>query len=73
MKKIGKPDYITSQTYRPIALLNIIGKAMESIIAKRINYMAEKWKLLPEMQMGGRAGRSTETALELLTEQVHII
>jgi hypothetical protein len=35
--------------------------------------MAETHRLLPETQIGARRGRSTETALELLTEQVHTI
>jgi hypothetical protein len=36
-------------------------------MAKRLSQAAEEHKLLPDTQMGARPGRSTETALELLT------
>ena len=70
---MGKTDYTTPKAYRPIALLNTIGKALESIIAEKIAFLTEAFKLLPESQMGARKGRSTDTALELLTEQVQTI
>lgn len=73
MKKPDKGDYTTPKAYRPIALLNTLGKVFESIIGKRITYLAEVHHLLPETQMGARRGKSTETALELLTEQVHTV
>lgn len=50
-----------------------MGKALESVIAKRIGYLAEALNLLPDVQMGARPGRLTETALELPTEQVDTI
>ena len=75
MKKPGKKDtdYATPKGYRPIALLNTLGKIMESIMGKKISYLAETYQLLPKTQMGARRGKFTETALELLTEQVHTI
>jgi len=39
-------DYITAKDYRPIALLNIIRKVLEKIIAMRISEAAETHKLL---------------------------
>ena len=42
-------------------------------MAKRLSQAAEEHKLLPDTQMGARPGRSTETALELLTGQVKTI
>lgn len=75
MKKPGKKetDYATPKGYRLIALLNTLGKVIESIMGKKISYLAETYQLLPEAQMGARRGKSTETALELLTEQIHTI
>ena len=73
LKKPGKDDYTTPKAYRPIALLNTMGKVLEAVIARRITHMAESNNLLPDMQMGARRGRSTESALELLTEQVHTV
>lgn len=42
-------------------------------MAKRLSQAVEEHKLLPNTQMGARPGRSTETALELLTAQVKTI
>jgi exonuclease III len=73
LKKPGKGDYTTPKSYRPIALLNTIGKIMESIMSKKIAWLAETHRLLPDTHMGCRKGRSTETALEMLTEQIHTV
>ena len=73
LKKPGKADYTTANAYRPIALLNTLGKMLESIIGAKICFLAEHHRLLPEAQMGARRNRFTETALELLTEQIHTV
>lgn len=73
LKKPGKDDYTNPKAYRPIALLNTMGKVLESIMSKKITHLAETHKLLPETHMGARRGESTETALEMLTEQVHTV
>ena len=73
LRKIDKDDYTAPNAYRPIALLNTLGKVMESIMSKKITHIAETHRLLPDTQMGARRGRSTETALELLTEQIHTV
>jgi hypothetical protein len=56
--------------WRPIALLNTLGKVMEAIVAERITEAAETHKLLPDNQMGNRRNRSTELAVRLLTDQI---
>ena len=73
LKKPGKEAYDTAGTWRPIALLNIVGKLIETAMATRLRDLAEKHRLLPNEQMGARKGRSVDTALELLTEQVYTI
>jgi hypothetical protein len=73
LRKPGKPSYSDPGAWRPIALLNTIGKLIESLMAKRLSQAAEEHKLLPDTQMGARPGRSTETALELLTAQVKTV
>lgn len=73
LRKPGKPDYRSPTAYRPIALLNSMGKLLEIVMARRIAELAETWALLPDAQMGARRGRSTLTALQLLTEQIHTI
>ena len=69
LRKPQKDTYTKAKSYRPIALLNTMGKVLERIVAKRMSEAAETHSLLPDVQMGARPGRSTETALELLTEQ----
>lgn len=73
LRKQGKPDYSTPKAYRPIALLNSMGKILERVIARRITEITETHSLLPDTQMGARKQRSTESALQLLTEQIHTI
>ena len=74
LKKQGKDkDYTKVDSYRPIALLESLGKALERIVASRLSTLAENHSLLPKFQMGARSRRNTITALDLLTEQIHTI
>jgi hypothetical protein len=73
LKKPGKDDYTQAKSYRPIALLETIGKALETVVARRLTKLAEEHQLLPRHQMGARRGRDTTSALELITEQVYTI
>ena len=70
MRKPGKGSYVQTKAWRPIALLNTLGKLMEAMTARKLNQLSEEFKLLPEIQMGFRKKRSTESALFLLTSQV---
>ena len=71
LRKPAKPDYREPKAWRPITLLNTLGKTLEAIVARRIRYVAERYGLLPRAQHGCRRQRDTTTALELLTEQIH--
>ena len=72
LRKPGKQpnEYQQAGGWRPIALLNTMGKVIESLLAQRLASFAEENGLLPDEQMGNRKGRSTETALRLLTDLV---
>ena len=70
VKKPQKPDYRAPKAWRPIALLNTIGKIAEKVLATRLRDEAEAHGLLPLTQMGARPERSTESALALLTDQI---
>jgi hypothetical protein len=48
--------------YRPISLLNCLGKLIEGIVATRLAEAAEEANLLPKEQFGNRRNRSTELA-----------
>jgi hypothetical protein len=56
--------------YRPISLLNTLGKLLEAVMARRLSYLAEKHSLLPNSQFGGRPGRTTELALLVLSSAI---
>ena len=73
LKKPQKPDYSEPKAYRPITLLDTLGKALKAVISTRIREYAEANRLLPEEQIGARKGRSVETALELITDAVYIV
>jgi len=73
LRKPGKPDYTDLKAYRPIVLLNTLGKVLEAIIAKRIRFLAETHALLPSTQIGARKQRSVDIALQLLLEKIYTV
>lgn len=73
LKEPQKPDYSDPKAYRPIALLDTPGKALEAIISKKLRDYAETHKFLPEQQMGTRRGRTVETALDTIIDAVHAV
>ncbi|KAI9035202.1 reverse transcriptase family protein [Aspergillus affinis] len=71
LKKPGKSDYSLPGVYRPISLLNTLGKILEAVIARRLSFWAETYKLLPDTQFGGRPGRNTEQPLLVIANAVN--
>jgi hypothetical protein len=70
LRKPGKEDYSVPAAWRPIALLSTLGKVLEGVVASRITALSEEHDLLLPQHMGARLGRSTETVLDLLLQQV---
>jgi hypothetical protein len=52
-------------------LLETTSKGVEAVVARRLFYLAETYRLLPENHFGGRPNRSAEQALNLLAEKIH--
>lgn len=48
LRKPGKSTYTSAAAYRPISLLNTLGKLLEAVVARRLSFFAEKYKLLPD-------------------------
>ena len=71
LRKPNKPDYSQPKAYRPISLLSTLGKLLEAVLAERLSYLDETYKLLPKAHFGARKQRSTIDALLYLTEQIH--
>ena len=71
LRKPGKDSYTVPKSYRPIALINTIGKIMDAVVARRLSYLAEAHNVLPSTHMGGRKMRSTEHALYAVTKKIY--
>ncbi|KOC07778.1 hypothetical protein AFLA70_340g000881 [Aspergillus flavus AF70] len=71
LKKPNKEDYTIAKAWRPISLLAILGKVLESVVAERISHEVETYGLLPTSHFGARKQRSAEQALLLLQEQIY--
>jgi hypothetical protein len=56
----------TPGAWRPILLLNIIRKVVETAFARRITNVAKVKHLLPDGQMGNRRGRLTDLAIRII-------
>lgn len=63
IRKPEKPDYTVTGAYRPIALLDTIGKVLASCITEDLLAFTDKMSLLPPMQFGCRPGRTTTDTL----------
>src|SRR5713226_7420058 len=65
--KPNRADYTLTKNFRPISLLECLGKLLEKIVAKMIYREMSKHALVPTMQFGGRNTSSTlDAGLTLL-------
>lgn len=67
IRKHDKDCYSQPNSYRPIALLNCLGKVFEKIITNRMTFWAETSNALSKNHMGGRKEFSVEDAGVILT------
>ena len=72
LKKPHK-NYTDAKLYRPISLLNTIGKVIETAVATRIKTILKNTSGLSKTQIKARKNRSTIAALKLLTKQVRTV
>jgi ribonuclease HI/exonuclease III len=70
LRKPGKPRYDVPKAYRPIALLNTLGKVLTSIVAEQLTFYTEKYSLLPPLHFGGRPARTTNDAIHYLVYKI---
>ncbi|KAF8622194.1 hypothetical protein AX15_007303 [Amanita polypyramis BW_CC] len=66
--KPKREDYTKPKSFRPIALLDCIGKLLSKVLAARLQDEALKFDLLHPLQFGGIKQRSTTDAGIVLTE-----
>ncbi|KAI1839712.1 hypothetical protein JX266_014080 [Neoarthrinium moseri] len=56
LAKPVKKDKTAIRSYRPIALLSVLGKGLERLIAKRLSWVAVKHRVLHSQQFGALPG-----------------
>jgi len=71
--KLNKSNYIDSKIYQLIALLDIMSKALKSIMTKRLSNIAETHHMLSDAQMKVRCKQFMISTLDLLVDQIHMI
>jgi endonuclease/exonuclease/phosphatase family metal-dependent hydrolase len=67
--KEGKPEGLPS-SYRPLSLLNVVGKLYEQLITARLRDELEAGHHLSERQFGFRKGKSTLDAVRMVVDLV---
>jgi hypothetical protein len=72
LRKPGKGDYSVPGAWLPIALLNTLGKVLESVIARQISSLSEEHSLLPAQHMRACPGRSIDNAVDFQVQQIHV-
>ncbi|MBW0464777.1 hypothetical protein O181_004492 [Austropuccinia psidii MF-1] len=70
LRKAAKEDYSNPNGYRPIALLNTLGKLFKRIINDRLVHWAERSGAIAQGHMGGWKGHNINDALVLLTSWI---
>jgi hypothetical protein len=71
LKEPGKGDYSAPGAWRPIALFNTLWKVLEGVIARQILTLSEEDSIVPAQHMGTCPGRSIDTALNFLVQQIY--
>ncbi|KAF8679374.1 hypothetical protein AX14_004560 [Amanita brunnescens Koide BX004] len=69
--KPKKLDYTVPKAYRPIALLNTLGKLLTKVIANRLQFDAAAYTLLHEGQCGGVQKHATIDAALTLSDFIN--
>ena len=69
LRKPNKPETL-ARSYRPITLLNCLGKVLEKVVQKRLASLTAD--TIPKQQFGGRNGFSTADALAKLISYTEV-
>jgi len=69
--KPSKPSYNNPKAFRPIVLLNTLGKLIEKVIAERIQFTVAFNDSIHPSQLGGLKFKSTSDAGVTLTHIIH--
>ena len=67
IRKPNKEGYEDVKSYRPICILNSLGKILESVILQRISWLSQKFHWFSHRKHAFLPDRSTESAVHCLT------
>lgn len=70
IEKPNKVDMSSPRSYRPIALLSVLGKGLERLIAKRMSWISIRHRLIGRQQFGALPLRSSTDLTTCLTHDV---
>ncbi|CCF35795.1 reverse transcriptase [Colletotrichum higginsianum] len=70
LPKPGKRDRALPRSYRPIALLSVLGKGLERLVARRLAWITVKFQVLHDQQFGALPLRSCS---DLIAAAIHDI
>jgi len=59
--------------YRPIVLLNIVGKVIDKVLIKRLLFIADAYGFLLYTYTGRRAAAGYKYAVHLLLEKIYAL
>jgi hypothetical protein len=68
--KPNKPDQTSPRAYRPIALLSVLGKGLERLLARNISWLAINLRVLLDQQFGALPLQSSVDLTTCLTHDV---
>ncbi|EDN91303.1 hypothetical protein SS1G_00706 [Sclerotinia sclerotiorum 1980 UF-70] len=68
--KPNKSDYTNPRSYRPIALLSVLGKGLERLIAKKVSWLALNYQVLANQQLGALPLRSSVDLTTCVTHDI---
>lgn len=68
--KPNKPDYSRAKAYRPIVLLNCLGKLFEKMLARRLQFDGQKMGIMHPCQFGGTMQHGTVDAGQQLVHNI---
>ena len=70
LHKSGRPSYNDPKAYRPITLLNTLGKLFSAIVTDDLSCFCETREVLPKNQFGGRLAQTTSDSMLLLPHTI---
>ena len=71
ISKPNKASYDSPKSFRPIVLLNKMGKLIEKVIGKRLQFLTTTNNFIHPSQLGGLKFKSTTDAGVALTHIIH--